>query len=285
MNRDYYVMKDTGGSATSKIRLEDAHDYNQRSFGIFWTVNDFGGERRIRQNLKKINSWFVECDDEPKATQIARIEKCPLYPSQIVESKRGYQIYFNAKAATTDTWKEIMARLSHYFNGDPKARDVTRLLRVPGYYHWKDPENPFHITQVHNYDLKYTEAMMLKAFPALPEKREFALSIRPQVTRPQGAADDFWSRVYNLNCIEALRRLSGSSWVRYERYDFVSQGGTGKQTIICNGKPSSCWIDSNGRIGSLDKGGPTIWQWLKWFGHTDRTIAEILKTEVPELWT
>ena len=45
----------------------------------------------------------------------------------------------------------------------------------------------------------------------------------------------------------------------------------------------STWIDEAGRIGSKAKGGPTVYQWLAYFGHRPREIVDVLKALFPEL--
>jgi hypothetical protein len=91
----------------------------------------------------------------------------------------------------------------------------------------------------------------------------------------------FWDRVWNLNCEEALYRLSGTHYVSGETYSFKNNSN-GSRNILVNGKGTSCWVDQEGRIGSLDDGGPTIAQWLHWFHKDYRKVAEMIKEVFPE---
>jgi hypothetical protein len=36
------------------------------------------------------------------------------------------------------------------------------------------------------------------------------------------------------------------------------------------------WVDAAGLIGSSDHGGPTIYQWLKWFRNDHESIVKII---------
>ena len=64
---------------------------------------------------------------------------------------------------------------------------------------------------------------------------------------------------------EHLKKLSGISELKGEVFDFIKNSNDTHQ-IVVNGELSGCWVDSNGLIGSHDKGGPTIIQWICWYG-------------------
>ena len=84
-----------------------------------------------------------------------------------------------------------------------------------------------------------------------------------------------------MDCKDGLERLSGHLGVRGEEYTFkqTSRGWN----IYVNGRLSSCWVDNQGRIGSLSKGGPSLYQWLVWFGHRPGEVARIIRDVYPEL--
>lgn len=251
---------------------------NADGYGIFWTVNEFD-ERRTKENLKQILSWYVEIDDMPKAEQLGLIESL-LVPTMVIESKNGFHLYFDCIAATPEGWSDIMSRINYAYKGDTNAKDITRVLRAPYFKHMKDPDDPFEVRIVwHKPEIKYGEKHMRYYFQAPPEKRP--ANWKPQVLKVHGG--DFWTKLYNFDCIEGLKRMSGRWYVNHEVYDFrpLTNGNT---NLVVNGKQSSVFIDKHGRIGSSDKGGPTMWQWLKWFGHSSATIRNILETEMPEVF-
>lgn len=256
--------------------LEEAHAWNARDWGIFATVNRFDGPRQI-PNLAAIIAWAIDIDTGTKAEQRRKLRYAPLAPSIVVEVKRGYHVYWLAKDATPERWNDVVAdRLVPYFGADKNARDLARILRVPGFRHLKDPADPFDVREVHRSGATYTEAEMLAAFPAAPKIVKTAPS-RPVAT----GAGDFWERVASMDARAALERLSGTPAVNGEEYDFrPTRGGW---NILVNGKGSSCWIDANGRIGSADGGGPTVAQWLKWFGRSYREVAELIRRYFPEV--
>jgi len=68
------------------------------------------------------------------------ITRFPIRPSSIVESKNGYHCYWFAKDGTKENWPKICTYIAEELHGDMKiVKDTSRVLRIPGFYHWKDP--------------------------------------------------------------------------------------------------------------------------------------------------
>lgn len=263
---------------------DEAVEWNREGWGIFRTVNSFRGPRRI-QNLTRINAWAVDMDEGSKESMLQRIRNAPLWPSRVVETKRGYQCYWSAKDALESHWNAIVLdRLVPYFGADPNARDLARILREPDFYHLKDPREPFLVHIVHERRVSYTERQMADRFPDVGSKQRAAkeqAAAKRQYRDPM-AGDSFWDAVFNLDCEEALSRLSGHPAVGGEQYTFRSTGA-GKKNLYVDGKGTSCWIDAHGKIGSLSHGGPSVAQWLRWFGLSYGDIAKVLKQLYPQL--
>ena len=283
---------------------DEAKQWNtpELGFGIFVTVNDFNGARR-KENLTKINAWAVDMDEGAKAQMHTKLQKSPLVPSLIVETKRGYQAWWGAKDGTAGHWNAIvLERLVPHFGSDANARDLCRILRVPGFLHLKDPADPFKIRLAWKHHVTYTERQLAEAFAWKPDRkaqqaahddqrRLAEIEIRAQAKHNAIAAglapsQSLWEAVYALDCEEALSRLSGHWGVSGERYKFVRTGSGNLNIFVDSGsgwKCSPCFVDEHKRIGSPSGGGPTIAQWLKWFGHDWRTVINILKEAFPRL--
>lgn len=275
--------QDPGGhGGCQPISVTQASPANAQGFGIFWTVNDFHGPRQIR-NLARINAWAVDLDSGSKESQLQRIKEAPLRPTMIVESKRGYHVYYRAKDPNPSHWNAIVLdRLVPFFGADKNARDIARILRAPGYYHMKDPSDPFMIRKVYEFPVAYTEQQMALRFPehsAITEQKKIHKAMRPAGA---GIGDPMWQRIWDLDCEEALNRISGEPIVSGEVYSF-RRTSRGNLNIYVNGRGTSCWVDTSGRIGSLDKGGPTIAQWLRWYGHDWRSVLDAVKKYFPEV--
>lgn len=298
-----YRMSDLPDSDRAAIIVTraEAREWNtpDRGYGIFMTVNDFGGQPRRKENLKQILAWPVDIDTGSKAEQFARLHSSPLIPSMIIETKRGYQAWWwAAPDAKPEHWNAIvLERLVPYFGADSNARDICRILRVPGYLHLKDPTQPFRIAEVWRNEVRYTERQMAAAFKWTPDRkavedaeaekqRTAAREARERAKREAMATGSYteslWDAIYDLDCEEGLRRLSGHPAVKGEQFTF-QRTARGNLNIVVDKKLTSCWVDSVKRIGSLSKGGPTLTQWLTWYGNDIKAVIVVLKELFPHL--
>lgn len=283
------------------VSREDAKLWNtpEKQYGIFLTVNEFNGARR-KDCLKRIVAWAVDMDEGSKSEQRDRLLRSPLVPSLIVETKRGYQAWWAAKeGARPEHWNAlVLERLVPFFGSDKNARDLCRILRVPGFLHLKDPADPFKVRIAWRHDVSYSERQIADAFEWVPDRkaqkathdeqrRAAEREIREQSKQDAIAAgltptESLWDAVYALDCEEALSRLSGHWAVSGERYTFRPTS-RGRLNIFVDGKSSPCFIDESKRIGSPSGGGPTIAQWLRWFKHDWKTIVSVLREVFPRL--
>lgn len=284
----YYRMFDPDPSQSGAVEIDkaEAKYWNERSYGIFWSVNTFDGARRI-ENLVRLNALTLDLDEGTKEEQMQRI-KSGLIPSLIIETKRGYQIYFLTKDATTKGYRSILLqRLVPFYGADRRATDIARILRVPGFYHCKDPNDRFLVKTIHRHPVLYSEQEICLFYKPSAEaleneskRREFK-SVFARNSGSQG--ETLWERVWDLDCEAALSRLSSHPAVSGESYTFRPVAN-GNLNILVDGKSTSCWIDREKRIGSLDQGGPTIYNWINWYHRNPSKTISYMKEVFPELW-
>lgn len=111
-------------------------------------------------------------------------------------------------------------------------------------------------------------------------KTKHKLKTEPIIQRDFGGS--IFQQLGSFDCKRGLEMLSGSRHLRGETYSFRNRSGGGYHIDI-NGEPANCWITPDGYIGSGSKGvngkgaGPTLTQWLDWFGHDKQTKAAIIK--------
>ncbi len=257
----------------------DAIKWNKRGWGIFWAVNDFKNGIRRYNKIEKINAWFTEIDDGLKHDMLDRINS-GLRPSCLIETKSGFHLYWYCRGSGTslEEYKNILKfRLRPFYDGDKRACDGCRILRVPNYYHMKDPNNPFLIKCHYENNLRYTTQQMIETYSEVMPVQKFVKKENFKVT-----GDSFWDKVVNIPSVQGLLRLSGHPAVNGERFE-VKALGSGKKIIFVNGKSTSCWIDLNGMIGSTDSGGPTLGNWLWWYLRDWGKVAKVLREVFPEL--
>lgn len=273
-----YAMNDASPSGVHPVDPDAAWQYNQSGHGIFWTLNEFKGQR-LKENLVNILRWGVDIDDGTKQEQIDKIRKAPIPPSEVNETKRGYQVCYYAKEASPKYWNSIVVdRLVPYFGGDRRARDLCRIFRVPGFLHNKDVNNPFRVNCVSYHPERiYSEKVMANLFEdvSAADRKEFNQRMKKDIP----GSEDFFTDLFNTDHVDLLNNISGTEIVRGDTYTFKKQSN-GNMNIWSNGKSTSTFVDRQGRIGSLDGGGPTLIQWLMWYGHSKGTAINFAKKEL-----
>ena len=110
---------------------------NQQGAGVFVTVNATDGQGRKTENITRVRAVWQEADrgDEPAL---------PIEPHIMVESSQGkYHRYVLVNDAPVEEFAAVEQRLVDDYGSDPNAKDVARVLRLPGFFHQKNPEQPF----------------------------------------------------------------------------------------------------------------------------------------------
>lgn len=159
-------------------RMQDA------GAGVYFSVNQTDGRGAKAENICRVRSYYVDIDGlSDKSEALERLITARLTPSAIVETKNGVHAYWYAREHGVDfsLYKRVQSGLVKAFDGDKSARDIARVLRVPGTLHLKDPSNPFEVRLVHQLPKGeapiYTGQQILSFYPAPPE-------LRPPVVRP-----------------------------------------------------------------------------------------------------
>lgn len=266
------------------ISHAEAESWNKKGYGIFASVNSFKTSRRIETNLERLEFWFVDLDSGSREMQHRAIQSFALVPTYIISTKNGYHCYWKCEGEqTVQQYKEIVLRLIQFMDGDPNAKDVTRILRVPSFYHMKNPKNPY---MIHDLGLDsgvaYTASEMDKHLPELAEElkpKPKALTFSDDIN-----CDKLYSKQSSIHAAVGFEKLSGAPELDGDKIT-TAQRGDGKFTIFVNDKKvSSCWVDVDGKIGSHDGGGPTVANWINWYHKGDwAKTSEVLKKYFPEL--
>lgn len=279
MNHQIYRLHDVEPSGAIRTLEGEAHFWNQKGFGIFLTVNDFNGAR-VLKNLKRINALAIDIDTGTKDEMAEKIRK-GLRPSMVVETKRGFHVWWALEDGSPEYWDAlVLDRLVPFYGADRNARDICRILRMPGFYHMKNPKEPFLISKVYESKSAYTMKEVASFYPdrAEPVRKEFIA----RESRNLSGSGSLLEKIWRIDCMDGLEKLSGTEWVSGEVFTF-RKNANGKFNIFVNGKSTSCFIDQNFRIGSLSGYGPTLNKWLEWYGHSKQKTIEIILEIYPEL--
>jgi hypothetical protein len=147
--------KDKSLGRTIPGTLDDCWDQlvaaNENGCGVFSTVNHTVGPRRRAVDVDYVRYHFIEVDG---TSTLAEILAGRFKPSWINESSPGkYHVYFNiANDVTNDVagFKPRQIQLAALYNSGRERVDPSSVLRLPGFFHQKDPSNPFLVRMVYN---------------------------------------------------------------------------------------------------------------------------------------
>ena len=138
---------------------------NAAGAGIFVCVNETDMKGRRNANITRVRAVWID-DDTLSGSPV----ETPLKPHLVVESSPGkYQLLFLVDGLTVEEHRQVQERLILDYKSDENVKDVTRVLRVPGFYHVKG--EPFMSKLLVASDAPpYTAEMLKRAFPPVIEQ-------------------------------------------------------------------------------------------------------------------
>jgi len=154
---------------TIEERYNELQNLNELGHSIYFTVNETAPSGRKMKDLESIRAIFAD-DDEPRLTP----KKFPLEPSIIVQTsehkgKFKHQYYWLTETEDYETWELVMEGIIKVYDMDPGAKDLARLLRVPGFLNHKyDPPSPCKLVKCSG--ILYHWSEIIHHFPPLPKE-------------------------------------------------------------------------------------------------------------------
>jgi hypothetical protein len=169
-----------GLARSTSDRAEVLKLYELGGAGVYVTVNETDLTGRKRENIKRIRAVWQE-DDEGHGGPF------PLDPSLVVESSPEH---FHRYWFVSDHWPAdeqgrtdfaaVMERMVASYGSDKNAKDLCRVLRLPGFLHRKNPTQPHMVRIVEDNSRRYTREQILQAFPPMerekPQRKEWRAS-------------------------------------------------------------------------------------------------------------
>ena len=154
--------------------------------GIYVTVNETDMKGRTVENIRRVRAVFQE-DDEGFDGEF------PLEPSCVVQSSPSHfhRYWFvegdwPADEQGRTDFASVMGRMIESYGSDKNAKDIARVLRVPGFLHQKNGGAHL-ITMICNSGRRYTREQILQAFP--PVVLEQKPKTQQREWRPDGDED------------------------------------------------------------------------------------------------
>lgn len=109
---------------------------NLRGSGIFITINQTDGKGRKKENIISVRAVFVDLDGAP----LQPIYTGPYLPHLVVEISPGrFHAYWSIHDCPIERFSDIQRLLAEKFSGDPQVHDLSRCMRLPGFYHLEKP--------------------------------------------------------------------------------------------------------------------------------------------------
>ncbi|GAA5513805.1 hypothetical protein Dcar01_02553 [Deinococcus carri] len=106
--------------------------------GVFFAVNVFppDTERRSSDGVQRVAAVFLDLDGTPLPGG-----GFPLQPTAIVESSAGkFHVYWAVQDLPLSEFTPVQKHLAGLYGGDPSVCDLSRVMRLPGYWHGKKEE-------------------------------------------------------------------------------------------------------------------------------------------------
>lgn len=177
---------------------------NQDGHGVHYTVNQTDGQGRKASNITGIRAYFCDVDGIPapeiKSEVISTALMHDVGPSAIVETKNGVHMLWYVHNAPVDPehYTHTVEGIIQYWRGDNAAKNISRTLRLPGYNHQKDPQDPFEVWVVYeDANLFYSPADIRAAFPPPPKTRRAPVT---PVTGSSALSNEAWAIIYQSLC-------------------------------------------------------------------------------------
>ena len=128
-----------GKNKTYPEGLEHLQRLNSSGYGIYAVINPGGGDD---ESITEARALFYECDDIGKAAQweqLRAIESATGAAWTAVETYKSLHCYGHLDTPLTDLgeWRRLQQRLIQRQNSDPAIHNPARLMRLPGFDHWR----------------------------------------------------------------------------------------------------------------------------------------------------
>ncbi|MCD9825330.1 DUF5906 domain-containing protein [Bradyrhizobium japonicum] len=117
---------------------------NSKGYGVFITINEMDGLGREIANVKTIRCQAVDLDSLSAQQNYERATQFNPAPSFAVQSSPGkLHVYWQTqKHDDRDRFAVLQRKLRTVFDGDKRVVDPSRVLRLPGTIHAKNPNMP-----------------------------------------------------------------------------------------------------------------------------------------------
>jgi len=134
-------LQDAGKSSlgnrdgTLEDLLDEFQSGQSRGYGVFAVVNE-GGHRDA--DITNVRAVFVDADGVPLSDVTWHVEPHFL----VYRNETHWHAYWLTYGLTSEQFRGVQQRLADHYGTDPAVSNPSRLMRVPGFNHLKNPDEP-----------------------------------------------------------------------------------------------------------------------------------------------
>ena len=167
---------------------EQAYSLLQRGVDVYFGVNPRIGGAGKKENVHYLSAFHAEIDygqtghkkESPHKTYEEALQSIQSFnpePTVIIHSGGGFHCYWvlcnpvKVSDKGASGLESINKNLSQKLGGDPGTHDISRVLRVPGTFNFKLPDNPRPVTLISNSHRKYNFENF-QSFIAIENKKQ-----------------------------------------------------------------------------------------------------------------
>lgn len=156
-------------------------DLNDRGAGVYFMVNGGDGKGRKATNVRTVRALFVDLDGSP----LQPVLDGPIKPHATVESSPGrFHAYWLVTGVSLEQFGKLQSAIASMFGGDPKVKDLPRVMRLPGFLHRKGEPFTCKVLSLERRP-RYSAQTVERAFPVVFEAPARANTKLPEVI-PEG---------------------------------------------------------------------------------------------------
>lgn len=123
---------------------------NERGAGVFVTVNPTNGQGRTKADITRIRALFVDLDGAP----LEPLLQATTRPHITVETSPGrFHAYWRVNDCDLVQCEPALKQLISRYKADPACSDMSRVLRLPGFFHRK--AKPYLVSVIDNQPGEY----------------------------------------------------------------------------------------------------------------------------------
>lgn len=162
---------------TLETVLPNLQQANRDGYGIYVCVNaidtpsfEGGYPRRRKEDISRIRAVFADWDTPNKAPP-----QPSLMPSMIVNTSEGkYHMYWLVRDMALEDFEPVQRSIVASMGSDGSAIDLSRVLRVPGFLHTKDPAKLTPVELQWDKGVVYTSDTIKETFPPMAHAPKFS---------------------------------------------------------------------------------------------------------------